>query len=51
MLHKVVDEFNVVLLILNARDPARCRNRLVGRRVVVQARSGGKASPCLCSTK
>jgi nuclear GTP-binding protein len=29
MLHKVVDESNIVLLILNARDPAECRGQLV----------------------
>jgi nuclear GTP-binding protein len=29
MLHKVVDESDVVLLVLDARDPAGCRSRLV----------------------
>ena len=33
MLHKVVDESDVVLLVLDARDPAGCRSRLVEEEV------------------
>ncbi|KAH9958417.1 P-loop containing nucleoside triphosphate hydrolase protein [Russula dissimulans] len=33
MLHKVVDEADVVLLVLDARDPAGCRSRLVEEEV------------------
>jgi nuclear GTP-binding protein len=32
-LHKVVDESDVVLLVLDARDPAGCRSRLVEEEV------------------
>ncbi len=32
-LHKVVDEADVVLLVLDARDPAGCRSRLVEEEV------------------
>jgi nuclear GTP-binding protein len=33
MLYKVVDESDVVLLVLDARDPAGCRSRLVEEEV------------------
>jgi hypothetical protein len=33
MLHKVVDEADVILLVLDARDPAGCRSRLVEEEV------------------
>jgi nuclear GTP-binding protein len=33
MLHKVVDEADVVVLVLDARDPAGCRSRLVEEEV------------------
>jgi len=33
MLHKVVDESDVILLVLDARDPAGCRSRLVEEEV------------------
>jgi nuclear GTP-binding protein len=33
MPHKVVDESDVVLLVLDARDPAGCRSRLVEEEV------------------
>ena len=33
MLHKVDDEADVILLVLNARDPAGCRSRLVEEEV------------------
>jgi len=33
MLHKVVDESDVVVLVLDARDPAGCRSRLVEEEV------------------
>ena len=32
-LHKVVDEADVVLLVVDARDPAGCRSRLVEEEV------------------
>jgi nuclear GTP-binding protein len=32
-LHRVVDEADVVLLVLDARDPAGCRSRLVEEEV------------------
>jgi nuclear GTP-binding protein len=50
MLHKVVDEADVVLLVLDARDPAGCRSRLVGKRYA-GAKPEGKASRFCCSTK
>ena len=33
MLHKAVDEADVILLVLDARDPAGCRSRLVEEEV------------------
>jgi nuclear GTP-binding protein len=33
MLHKVVDEADIILLVLDARDPAGCRSRLVEEEV------------------
>ena len=33
MLHKVVDDSDVILLVLDARDPAGCRSRLVEEEV------------------
>jgi nuclear GTP-binding protein len=33
MLHKVVDEADVVVLVLDARDPAGCRSQLVEEEV------------------
>jgi ribosome biogenesis GTPase A len=33
VLHKVVDEADVILLVLDARDPAGCHNRLVEEEV------------------
>jgi len=33
VLHKVIDESDVVLLVLDARDPAGCRSRLVEEEV------------------
>jgi nuclear GTP-binding protein len=33
LLHKVVDEADVILLVLDARDPAGCRSRLVEEEV------------------
>jgi nuclear GTP-binding protein len=33
MLHRVIDEADVILLVLDARDPAGCRSRLVEEEV------------------
>jgi nuclear GTP-binding protein len=55
-LHKVVDEADVVLLVLDARDPAGCRSRLVEEEVRRREAEGkqlifvlNKVGPCVFS--
>jgi nuclear GTP-binding protein len=48
-LHKVVDEADVILLVLDARDPAGCHSRLVEEEV--RRREAEASVSFLCSTK
>jgi len=57
VLHKVVDEADVVLLVLDARDPAGCRSRLVEEEVRRREAEGkrlvfvlNKVGACISST-
>jgi ribosome biogenesis GTPase A len=51
MLHKVIDEFDVVLLVLDARDPAGCRSQLVEERRRCTGAKRRESVSCSFSTK
>ena len=45
-LHRVVDEADMVLLVLDARDPPGCRSRLARRRYGGARRRASGSYPC-----
>ena len=51
MLHNVVNEADVILFVLDSRDPAGCCSRLVEEEEVRGCEAEGKAARFCCSAK